>query len=298
MTKINKAAALSILIAITITGGCRKVPNPPVPDKSIKFEACVQGSSATSLDIVTLNIENFPKEGYQTISAVADLINDMDADIIALQEISSESDFNELDDLLIAYTGIFYPFDNDDWNLAWLYKNSEIAVDNSQTKAIFRNDFYAFPRPPFEIHITHAATGISAVIINNHLKCCGGNDNEERRRSAAEQLYSYTMENYPDDPVIILGDLNDEITGTTEEDNVFWIFADNPSSFAFADISVALGSALWWSYPSWPSHIDHIIISDELFDRLDYTTVFKADACYSLYPDIISDHRPVFARLK
>jgi endonuclease/exonuclease/phosphatase family metal-dependent hydrolase len=298
MKKIQKTASLSLLIAITLSGGCRKVQNPPVPDSSIKFEACVQGSSETSLDIVTLNIETFPKEGYQTIAAVADLVNDMDADIIALQEVASESDFNELDRLLPNYNGIFYPFDNSDWNLAFLYKNTEVSVDNGQTKTLFRDDSYAFPRPPFEIHITHAATGISAVIINNHLKCCGGYDNEERRRSAAEKLYSYTMENYPNEPVIILGDLNDEITGATEEDNVFWIFADNPSDFAFADISVALGSALWWSYPSWPSHIDHILISDELFERLDYTTVFKADACYSLYPDIISDHRPVFTRLK
>lgn len=298
MKVIRKNATIILLIVLLFAEGCRKVQDPPAPDAAIKFDACVAGATPLTFDIVTLNIQTFPKAGYKSISAVADLIKAMDADIIALQEVASLSDFEELDKLLKGYNGIFYPFDNADWNLAWLYKSAEISVDNSQTKILFRDDSYSFPRPPFEIHITHSPTGISAILINNHLKCCGGDENRQRRRSASEKLYSYTMDHYPDRAVIILGDLNDDITGTNEEDNVFWVFTDNPSNFVFADISIAMGSPLWWSYPSWPSHLDHIIISDELFGRLDSTAVFKADACYSLYPDVISDHRPVFTRLK
>jgi endonuclease/exonuclease/phosphatase family metal-dependent hydrolase len=287
-----------IFVAIAMATGCHRIDNPPAPDLSIDFSACVDGPSSSTFDIVTFNAETFPRGGYESIVAMADLIKDMDADLIAFQEIASMVDFNLLDDLLDNYKGIFYPIDNDDWNLAYLYKQSEVTVSSTDTKILFENDWSAFPRPPFEIHVTHSITGITAVIINNHLKCCGGYDNEERRRDASDKLHEYVMDNYPSTPVVILGDLNDEIDGSSEPTNVFWSFVSDPSNFEFADMSIALGSPLWWSYPSWPSHIDHIIISDELFSRLDDASVFKVDACYSPYSDIISDHRPLYIRLR
>lgn len=288
----------TLLLSIAFIAGCHRLDDPPVPDKSINFSACVVGPSVTTFDIVTFNVENFPKGGYESIVVLADLIGDMDADIIALQEVASQVDFNQLDDLLKEYKGIYYPIDNDDWNLAYLYKTAEVNISSYDTKILFEGDWSAFPRPPFEIHAFHSTTGITAVIINNHLKCCSGADNESRRRSASDQLHQYADENYQDIPVIILGDLNDEITGTTEFDNVFWSFVNDPENFRFADMEIALASAAWWSYPSWPSHIDHIIISDELFPRLDEARVFMPDACYSFYPDVISDHRPVYISLK
>ena len=57
----------------------------------------------------------------------------------------------------------------------------------------------------------------------------------------------------------------------------------------------------YWSFPSWPSHLDHIIISDELFD--DYNNLNSS--CNTLivddlfnngwadYNQFVSDHRPV-----
>lgn len=287
-----------LLVLVPLATDCRKIDNPPLPDSSIDFSACVTGPSSATFDIVTFNAETFPKGGYETVVAMADLISDMDADIIAFQEISSESSFDQLDNLLVKYTGIYYPIDNSDWNLAFLYKNSEVTVNASETKILFASDWYAFPRPPFEIEATHTSTGITAVIINNHLKCCGGTDNEDRRRDASDKLHQYAEDTYPTTPVVILGDLNDEIDGISEYTNVFWSFINDPGDFLFADMDIATGSPTWWSYPSWPSHIDHIIISDELFDRVDDISVFKADACYSLYPDLISDHRPLYISLR
>jgi endonuclease/exonuclease/phosphatase family metal-dependent hydrolase len=168
----------------------------------------------------------------------------------------------------------------------------------SSAKVLFRNDFQAFPRPPFEIKLTHIPTGIEAILINNHLKCCEGADNEHRRRNAADSLHKYINTYYPDEPVIILGDLNDEISGTTYESNVFWTLVNDPDNFMFTDMDIALGTATWWSYPSWPSHIDHICVSNELFQYIDTTIVNRPDRCFPDYEEIISDHRPVYLRLK
>ena len=298
MRKQSRYILLVLLLSLAAVTDCRRINDPPQPDTSIDFEACVAGPSSATFDIVTFNAETFPKNGQESVYAMADLLSDLDADIIALQEVASKVDFDQLDNLLRNYRGIFYPVDNDDWNLAYLYKPSEVTIDLDETKILFEDNWSAFPRPPFEIHATHTTTGIGVVIINNHLKCCGGTDNEERRRTASDMLHQYAEDTYPDRPLVILGDLNDEIAGTTEQENVFWSFVNDPGDFLFADMEIATGSATWWSYPSWPSHIDHIIISDELFQRLDETRVFKPDACYSLYPDMISDHRPVYIRLK
>ncbi len=287
-----------ILILMIILGSCRKPSDPPAPDTTTKYDACFDGGSSSSLDIVTFNVEQFPKNGYETIAELATLINAINADIIALQEVTSDSDLDKLDDLLDDYSALAYPIDNSDWNLAYLFRNSEIQIDASETKILFEDDWYSFPRPPFEIHATHIPSSTEVILLNNHLKCCGGSDNEDRRRTASEKLHNYIESNYPDDAVIVLGDLNDEIDGTSEASNVFWDFVNDPSDFAVADMIIATGSPLWWSYPSWPSHIDHIIISDELFDMVDEVSTLKADACYSDYPDIISDHRPVYLRLK
>ena len=296
--KLSKTLSLSLMLLLAYTISCRKPTNPPDNGDSTKYEACISGGSTSTFEITTFNIENFLLAGFQTVAEIATLIEAMDADIIAFQEVASKADFKRLDDLLTRYTAIEYPIDNDDWNLAYLYKTADITLDESETKIIFEDDFSAFPRPPFLIDVTHKPTGISAVIINNHLKCCGGYDNEERRRSASSQLHSFVEAEYPARRVLILDDLNDEIDGTTEQTNVFWDFVNDTENYMVADLEIAKGSPLWWSYPSWPSHIDHIIISDELVPDLDTTIVIKADPCFSDYPSLISDHRPVSVILK
>lgn len=275
---------------------CQK--NPDSGNGGIDFSECVIRGSSNTFDILTFNLEEYPKYGEETAQVVAELIKEMNVDIITLQEISSEEEFNKLVNRLIGWEGEYYPINNADLNLAYLYKISEISINKAESKVLYEDDYWSFPRPPFEIHATHLPTGIEAFIINNHLKCCGGAENEERRRSATDSLHKYISSNYPDDPVIILGDLNDEINGGSYETNVFWTMVNDPDNFNFTDMSIAFGSVAWWSYTSWPSHIDHICVTNELYNNIDTTIVYRPDRCYSDYHDVISDHRPVYLRLK
>ena len=295
MKRYKKIFLLFIAIALVLAS-CRKPPT--TGNMGPDFSECLTAGTVNTFDIVTLNAELYPRQGEETARVLADLVQQMNADIIALQEISSEEEFNKLVDRLIGWEGAYYPINNSIWNLAYLYKISEISLKQAESKTIFNNDFYTFPRPPFEIHVTHIPTGIEAILINNHFKCCGGADNETRRRNATDSLHKYISDNYPDEPVIILGDLNDEIKGTSYETNVFWTMVSDTDNYRFTDMDIARGSVIWWSYPSWPSHIDHICVTDELFANIDTTIVFRLDPCYPDYPQIISDHRPVYLRLK
>ena len=69
--------------------------------------------------------------------------------------------------------------------------------------------------------------------------------------------------------------------------------------------SVFLGDSQLWSFPSYPSHIDHIILSDEIFNNplIEYSTSTVLienlyNRGFSEYNEYISDHRPVLINLQ
>ena len=142
--------------------------------------------------------------------------------------------------------------------------------------------FFAY-RPPYVLEFIYQ--GIDYVMINNHFKCCGdgeldlndSSDEEYRRLISNQLLEEYVNDTYPNKRVIILGDLNDSLTDE-EEDNVFWNFL-NSDLFLFADYPIANGTSSNWSFPGWPSHIDHILISNELFIDFENSDIltFKVD---------------------
>ncbi len=288
---IHKPTVLVTLAALTDVLSCRK--DPPVPDDTSIFAACVIPGTESTIDIMSFNVQGFPKAGYASIAALADLIMAMDPDVVALQEVASEADFNRLVDLMPGWSGAYYPVNNDEWNLAYLIRVSEQETINGSLRTLFEGDSYAFPRPPLEIKVRHRKSGREITLINLHLKCCEGQDNESRRRSASDKLKEYLDQQRPDDAVVMLGDYNDGIASASGTENPFLNFINDDSSYRFADMAIALGSGLWWSYPSWPSHIDHIMVTDELFGSIDTTMVIKASPCYPEYEEVISDHRPL-----
>lgn len=284
--------------SVFLQQSCRKISEPePAVKKSI-FDDCIYTGSDAKFEIVTINLEGFAKAGSTTISIVQELIEKIDPDIIAMQEMDSETDFNDLLNKLDGWEGRFYPQNNAPWNLAYIFKTSEISIDDSKTGLILSGDSYAFPRPPFEVFVTHKGLNISAYLIDLHLKCCGGADNMARRRDASEKLENYIKDFRSDDPVILLGDYNDIISGNDSATNVFYNFVSLPSEYRFTDMDIAKGNAMYWSYPLYPSDIDHILVTNELFDRIDTTMVLRPDICYTDYFDNISDHRPVELVLK
>jgi len=148
--------------------------------------------------------------------------------------------------------------------------------------------------------------GENYFLINNHFKCCGDgildfnneSDEEKRRYNAANLLKEYIDTNLSDKNVLVLGDLNDDIA-EAPQNNVFQMIIDDPDNYLFVDFEIANGSSSNWSYPTWPSHLDHILITNELFDELDNSDIQTIkideylDGGWNEYDQNISDHRPV-----
>lgn len=270
------------------------------------FQSLNFGIDAT-LEIVTWNIEHFPKDIELTVNYAAQIIRGIDADIYALQEIESNSHFENIietlniDDQINNWNGHRASSASYSVNLAYIYKSSLVQVDSIYE--IYQDDWYAFPRDPLIMEFTYENNDI--VLINNHLKAGGNSDDEARRLDACQKLDIYISENFPDDEVLLVGDLNDDIT-EPQNANVFWAFISEPSEYTFTDMQIAEGSSVYWSYPSWPSHLDHILITNELFDEFimpdsDIQTLCIdnfLDGGWDEYDDHVSDHRPVGLKLQ
>ena len=283
-----------VLSLLFVLHSCAEDKNIFTSDNSIQL-----GTEST-LDIITWNIEKFPKQNTVTIDYLVKLINSMNVDIIALQEIESETDFQILINSLENYDGIIANSASFNINLALLYS---VKLEVESTYEIFTDDWWSFPRSPLVAHIIWNEQDI--YIINNHFKANENDSTEDeaRRKSASENLEDYVNEYLYGENVIILGDLNDELNDSM---NVFQNFINDSTNYKFVDMDLAYGSKANWSYPGWPSHLDHILITNELFDEFDnegssvQTIRLEEyfDNGWTEYENYISDHRPVGLRLK
>ena len=137
------------------------------------------------------------------------------------------------------------------------------------------------------------------TLINMHLKCC--DNGYSRRVASAELLYNYLNSSRASGVVnhIIVGDWNDDISDDYSV-NSFNIFLEDMDNYKYVTYENAHSSSNFYdSFPSYPSFIDHIMISEDLFNEHDSSgdvqTIRLGDYITG-YDPIISDHRPVVWR--
>ncbi|MFW6302926.1 MAG: choice-of-anchor J domain-containing protein [Bacteroidales bacterium] len=262
-----------------------------------------------SLEIISWNIQTFPLDETETADYITQLVPALDADIIAVQEVYDVTAFTQMADQIPGYEA--YVGNYDDWvKLAYIYKSATVQVNAIYeifTEAEYDNPFL---RKPYVLEITWS--GDDYVIINNHFKAMGDGildttdvlDEENRRYQAVNLLKDYIDTNFANDKVVVLGDMNDILTDEPEN-NVFQNLFSDPGNYAFADYEIATGDQSNWSYPGWPSHIDHILITNELFpafyahsssiETLEIENYLTGGI--SEYNQYISDHRPLALKL-
>ena len=262
--------------------------------------------SDTTFDIISWNIEWFPKNN-NTANKVQEILTRLEADVYALQEID---DTTLLKQVVSNIPGYECHFKSSYYGgLAYVYNTNTIQINSKYE--IFTSQPYwnAFPRSPQILDCNFM--GDNYIIINNHFKCCGDgvlninqySDEENRRLQAVTFLKQYIDNTLSNKSVILLGDLNDELTDNSVN-NVFQDFIIDNNNYLFTDIQIAQGNSADWSYPTWPSHLDHILITNELFDDFQNSnslvSVIRVDdymGSWSNYDNNVSDHRPIGLKL-
>lgn len=288
-----------ISVALIMSCGENNPYNPPVPDPST--DSIPPYGTEGTFEVMSWNIQNYPKSSTTTINLVAMIIKELEVDIVALQEIESGSAFQTLLSQLENWQGLRSSIAHgaDDLLVAYIYDPSVISVTNIDE--IYPENSNAFPRAPFVLECSWNDTDL--VIINNHFKCCGNGlieddewDEERRRQAASESLQVFIEENYAPSRVILLGDLNDKINDPQYQ-NVFWNFISDPDHYEFIDMTIANGSNYRWSWGNGSSHLDHILITNELFGLVENISTIRLqdyfDEGWNEYNIFISDHIPV-----
>ena len=122
-----------------------------------------------ALDIITWNIEWFPKNGEITVNYVTQIIDALDIDVLAIQEIDDVSSFNQVINGLENYEGYL----ESSWfaGLAYIYNTQTVEINNIYEIYTTSPYWSPFPRSPMVMDMNFM--GENYIIINNHFKCCG-----------------------------------------------------------------------------------------------------------------------------
>lgn len=260
----------------------------------------------TTFDIISWNIKWFPKNN-NTASEVQEILARLEADVYALQEIEDTTLLKQVVSNIPGYECYFKS--SYYGGLAYVYNKNTIQINSKYEIFTSQQYWNAFPRSPQVLDCNFM--GNNYIIINNHFKCCGDgilntintSDEENRRLQAVTYLKQYIDNTLLGRRVILLGDLNDEIIDNTAN-NVFQDFIDDNTNYLFTDMLIAQGNSTDWSYPTWPSHLDHILITNELFTDFQnfnsLVSIIRIDdymGTWSNYENNISDHRPIGLKL-
>ncbi len=300
MTKRKPVIMIIMTLLALVSCGKNTVLNPDDSDPT-----AISFGTLNTLDIVTWNLKTFP-EGTD-LASLKQMISALNVEVIAFQEIMDYNAFMDLAAEIPYYSACVYSA-TDSYRLAYMYDTRSVTVNNQYS--ILENDSNPFPRPPYILDITW--NNNNYILINNHFKAFGDNyidendswDEEMRRRLACQKLENYISTTLQDKKVIVLGDLNDQIA-EPDDYNVFLSFLHKPEEYYFADMPIALSPTYSTvSYPSSLSHIDHILITNELFSDFEnagsYCRTILAEnwmLSWNTYSSTISDHRPVGIRI-
>ena len=117
-----------------------------------------------SLDIATWNIEWFPKNGQTTVEYVTEIIQQLDLDLLAIQELDDKDMFDQMLYELNNYTGYYDSY----WfaGLAFIYKTNDVEINNLYEIYTTSSYWSAFPRSPMVMDMNFL--GEIYFIINNH----------------------------------------------------------------------------------------------------------------------------------
>ena len=255
-------------------------------------------TGTVTLGIATWNIEQFPKTATTT-TAVPEILAELGADIIGIEEILEPGPFERMVADLPDWEAIRVEEPYDYLAVGILYRPARIRI--LEAEPIFTGEAYAFPRPPLWARV-EALDGAGHVVFDFellvvHLKAQGDPQSQDRRRVACEELERWIRERQAaggEQDIIIVGDWNDRIDDLAAK-NVFRPFLEAPERYTF--LSQELVDAGESSYILIPGVIDHILVTHDALDEYGpgHTEPVMLDQTYPDYVRNVSDHRPVRA---
>ncbi|QCX00111.1 T9SS type A sorting domain-containing protein [Aggregatimonas sangjinii] len=302
----------------------------------------IQIDKDETFDVVTWNIEwfgeeeNSPAAGNPMSDAiqrdsVQRVLAELNADLIAVEEIVDVPLFEELIGSLPGYAYVLSPAtsrpdatDGLQQKVGFIYNTNTVSViatrplletihplyNGGDDSALAdypvadKTRFYASGRLPFlmnaDVTINNVTKRFDLVAL--HARANSGNGAQERydmRKFDVEVLKDSLDVQFPDSNLILLGDFNDDIDETVAD------IASTVSSYEsyvldaenYTIVSSALSEGGFRSFVFRENMIDHILVSNEVAPTyIDETVSVGYEFYDSDYTNTTSDHFPVSAR--
>ncbi|MDO9554448.1 chitobiase/beta-hexosaminidase C-terminal domain-containing protein [Rhodonellum sp.] len=304
-----------------------------------RFTGSTKGKENT-FDVVTWNIEWFgsttPFQGPNNVDLqlqnVKTIIEDLDADVYAFQEITNLGKFYELVAALPGYRGFHSPAVSqvgefsEAQKLTYLYKTA--TVDSVSTRVLLqgvdvanlsnypssRDRFWASGRLPFLFDIKTNINGVKQNIslVNVHTRSNGGGESAANPRYAMRKYDVNVLKDsldqyYGNVPLILLGDFNEDLDETVADQSAPTVNTTETSFIDYINDSenyipatISLSNAGLRTFISFENVIDHMIISNEMNDLWlvgSERVVIPFDLVQN-YANTTSDHIPVKVRFE
>jgi len=314
-----RGRVVRLLLLAWVMTGCGSGSSEPERDAG-PSESEPPTQPTETFDVATWNLEWFGSAGNGPVDEALQLANvrrviaDADLDLWSVQEVVDEDHFAELLSGLPEYAGLladdatvtlgpaFYRDYGDlEQKVGIVYRPGVVEV--LWASVILGEEDFAFAgRPPVALRVRLRLNGTlrNAVVVLLHAKAGDGEDDWARRRDGAAALKAYLDARWPDEPIWVLGDFNDDvdrsITGGIASPYASFVQDAAHWTFPTAAISArGISSTVYW-----PEVIDHHLVSDEAaaFYVDGSADVLRPDTLLAAYGETTSDHRPVVSRYR
>lgn len=263
-----------------------------------------------TFEIATWNIEwfgernNGPGDEDRQLRNATTVILDSGIDLWALQEIADVSHF----EALVATLG-------PDWDsvlaelssgqrMAYVFDTDVVALrSSSQILQSFNYEFASRPPLKAEFEITLPDTTFIMTAINVHMKAFSDQQSYDRRVEAASRIKTHIdFTSIRDDPVVFLGDFNDNLEGSIHfgEPSPYEDFINDTDNYY--PVTLELEQEGIYSFCNTGSctigsSIDHIIVSTEFVPLLAFGLTNRLSSALDIqsFTTTTSDHLPVYA---
>lgn len=288
-----------------------------------------------TLEVVNWNIEWFGKTGsgfgpsnealqQQNVKTI---LQDIGADIYGLVEVV---DTARLGSVVREMPGYNYVFGNygsrtnppdpagdpvsEAQKLAFIYKSSVFSnvsarplINNQDITSISYNN-WASGRYPFmltaDVTIENVTKTIRFVLLHAKANTSPTLTSYNRRKNGADELHSLLNDSFPNDNIVLLGDMNDDLDSTITDGinpriTSYVSFMNDASNFF--PVTLALSNAGKASTVAYKDMIDHVIVSNEMqryYMTNSASVLSDVAALVPNYATTTTDHYPVFTRFR
>lgn len=259
-----------------------------------------------TFDVVTWNIEWFgdtegrgPNNKELQLQNVKTIIETIDADLFAVQEIADEDMFNRLLSELEEYSGFLAGYS---WvqKTGYIFKTTTIDSLDSGLLSEGQNSFDWAGRFPLKFKFTATIQDETRTIssFNVHAKAQGDQGSWERRTRASEDFKQY-LDTYPERRnEIFLGDYNDDVVVSTYNNEVSpYLNFVNDQNYKVITKTLSDRGEASFSTKGFHTMLDHITVSENLIlDHWEDTERIEIPDYVNNYHGTTSDHYPVWTR--